>query len=625
MLALTAACGDSTSQPTTSAGSTDAGSSGTAAATTGGTTEAPGTSTTDAPTTSASTTNATSASTTSPVTATDPGSSGGTTGDPIDHYLEAEPLFAFGKIAEFDLTLPDTSVLSLTNEPKNFTLGDLKAKIDGQTYDLPSIGVRLKGNVGSFRELSQKAAFLFDFDRYTADQDLLGLTKLAVNNMVQDCSMQREILAYELFRDMGVPAPRAGYATVRVNGELYGLYTLVESADNKHFLKHWYGDNDGTLYEGAYGSDIQTDLIPSFDQDNGPDVALTDLFEFAAALDSFTDPKKYATDVAAILDLPNYLAFSATEIYLGHWDGYAWTKNNFFVHRRTSDMKWQFMPWGTDQTLRDHLDPFGGDGRLQMMCDASQPCRDQLAVAFGDAIDRAAALDLAGKAMQLSTVTAAAFAADPRKECNASDHTNSINGNIDFLNNRPNSVMDGLKCTNPGLVDNDKDGYSACIDDCNDNDAKVHPNAPEVCDLDDDNCNGIWDDDPKCPQCVNKDLPGPGTADFCFVGKNYLAAEAACLAKGGKMLSIHSLAIQDWTKTTAFAIANKEWWIGLDDIDQEGTFKWSDGTPLDYTYWNDGEPNNAGNEDCANLPPWTGGRWNDLPCDHVQPYVCRMP
>ena len=84
-------------------------------------------------------------------------------------------------------------------------------------------------------------------------------------------------------------------------------------------------------------------------------------------------------------------------------------------------------------------------------------------------------------------------------------------------------------------------------------------------------------------------------------------------------------AIQDWAKTTAFAINASEWWIGLDDLDQEGAFTWSDGTPLDFTAWNDGEPNNAGEEDCANLPAWNGGLWNDLPCDHVLPYICRMP
>ena len=146
--------------------------------------------------------------------------------------------------------------------------------------------------------------------------------------------MQRETLAYTLFRDAGVPAPRTGYAVVRVNGEPYGLYTTVETTDNNAYLDHWYGSSMGNLYEGAYGSDIVTDLVPSFDLDNGDDVAFADLFEWAAALDGMTDPATFPTEVDAIIDLDRYLAFAAAEIYLGHWDGYAWTRNNYFVYRQ---------------------------------------------------------------------------------------------------------------------------------------------------------------------------------------------------------------------------------------------------------------------------------------------------
>lgn len=597
------------------------GSSGEGSGSSGGSS---GTGTTGVASTSSTSGDPTEAGTQTVTSSGGSGSSSGTTGAP-DPYPEADALFAVDAIAELDITLSDNAILALNANPRVYTKGDLVAKIGGQVYELPEIGVRLKGVYGSFRTLDQKAAFLLNFDRYVPDQQLLGLEKLAVNNMVQDCSMQREILAYTLFRDAGVPSSRAGYATVRVNGELYGLYTTVEATDNEELLDHWFESSKGSLYEGAYGSDIVTELVPSFDLDNGPDVAFADLFEWAAALDGMTDPKTFAADVDAIVDLDRYLAFAAAEIYLGHWDGYAWTRNNYFVYRRPSDLRWLFMPWGTDQTLRQHLDPFGGQGRLEQMCAASQPCRDLLAGHFMDTVARVDALDLPGLAAQLAELTADAVAADPRKECDVPAHQQSVLDNIQFYADRKGTIAAGLLCTVPAAVDADKDGFSACIDDCDDNSAGVHPGAPEVCDLDDDNCNGVWDDDPKCPHCVTKDLPGPGTAAFCFVALDFTAARADCKAKGGDLLSIHSQAIQDWTVQQAFAIQASDWWMGLHDEAQEGSFVWTDGTPLDFTTWNEGEPNNAGNEDCASLPIWAGGLWNDLPCGATLPYVCRTP
>ncbi|MDC0722857.1 CotH kinase family protein [Nannocystis bainbridge] len=622
---------DATTTDATSDASETAPTTGTPGTTTS-TTDVPTTGTTDTSTTDAVTTSTTDATSTTTATTTDatattqePDTTSGTTGDP-DPYLEAEPLFAFGAMAEFDLTLSDEAIAALDADGKKYTKGDLVAKIDGQVYELTEIGVRLKGNYGSYRTLDQKAAFLLNFDRNVDDQRLLGLEKLAVNNMVQDCSMQREILGYSLFRDVGIAAPRAGHVVVRVNGEPYGLYTAVESVDNEPYLDHWYGSDKGSIYEGAYGSDIRTDLVPSFDQDNGDDLEFADLYDFATALDGMLDPAAFTSDVAAVLDLGRYLDFAATEIYLGHWDGYAWTRNNYYVHRPQEDgALWTFMPWGIDQILRDHLDPFGGDGRLAQMCAASQPCREQLADSFDHVLARVDALDLAGAAAELGASIAPAVAADPRKECSDGDNTNEIAGNVAFFMQRAASVQAGLACTIPSDVDLDGDGFSACTDDCDDNDPDVHPGAQEACDLDDDDCDGVWDDDPLCPHCVEKDLPGPGTAQLCFVALPFAQAEADCVTQGGHLLSIPDQATQDWAAAEAFMVANSDWWIGLNDIASEDDFVWTDGTALGFTAWNEGEPNNAGEEDCANLPAWSAGLWNDLPCDSPRPYICKTP
>ena len=62
----------------------------------------------------------------------------------------------------------------------------------------------------------------------------------------------------------------------------------------------------------------------------------------------------------------------------------------------------------------------------------------------------------------------------------------------------------------------------------------------------------------------------------------------------------------------------------------EGTFLWDDGTPVQLTNWNTGEPNDAGGaEDCIEIIGSLAGKWNDVPCAPTAtstigsyPFVC---
>lgn len=58
-------------------------------------------------------------------------------------------------------------------------------------------------------------------------------------------------------------------------------------------------------------------------------------------------------------------------------------------------------------------------------------------------------------------------------------------------------------------------------------------------------------------------------------------------------------------------------WIGFNDETTEGQFVWYDQSPVVYSNWAPGEPNNSGgNEDCVQIYPGGGnpGTWNDLNC-----------
>jgi hypothetical protein len=80
-------------------------------------------------------------------------------------------------------------------------------------------------------------------------------------------------------------------------------------------------------------------------------------------------------------------------------------------------------------------------------------------------------------------------------------------------------------------------------------------------------------------------------------------------------------------------------WMGASDSAVEGTWKWMGGPETGqqfwsgasggsavggrYSNWSAGEPNNAGNEDCAQFLSGGSAQWNDLPCSgaHLPAYV----
>merc|ERR1719193_2219528 len=96
-----------------------------------------------------------------------------------------------------------------------------------------------------------------------------------------------------------------------------------------------------------------------------------------------------------------------------------------------------------------------------------------------------------------------------------------------------------------------------------------------------------------------------------------------CIAQGANLVEITSEAEQAaiTAKIRAEGWSRFNFWIGLTDLDSEGTFKWLSGQAVNYTNWKSGEPNNRGHqggpEDCAHIGD--GGRtWNDMPCDDIE-------
>ena len=68
-----------------------------------------------------------------------------------------------------------------------------------------------------------------------------------------------------------------------------------------------------------------------------------------------------------------------------------------------------------------------------------------------------------------------------------------------------------------------------------------------------------------------------------------------------------------------------DYWIGLNDIQFEGSFKWvsPNSTPLFTDWGHRNEPNNSfGNEDCVVLSQRYKYEWNDRDCNTTAHFIC---
>ena len=102
---------------------------------------------------------------------------------------------------------------------------------------------------------------------------------------------------------------------------------------------------------------------------------------------------------------------------------------------------------------------------------------------------------------------------------------------------------------------------------------------------------------------------------FCYQNfntpKNYTAAATGCEARGGTLATASDVDGQEFV----LALKGKAdiIWLGLSDTLLEGTFRWEDGTRVNYTDWNARKPDHVNGEDCVRM--YQNGQWGDVSCN----------
>ncbi|XP_041036060.1 C-type lectin domain family 10 member A-like isoform X2 [Carcharodon carcharias] len=100
---------------------------------------------------------------------------------------------------------------------------------------------------------------------------------------------------------------------------------------------------------------------------------------------------------------------------------------------------------------------------------------------------------------------------------------------------------------------------------------------------------------------------------------NWDSAKQQCESENSHLIIINTEQEQNFIKKF---LENNPWgyWIGLTDGESEGNWKWVDGTPVSFTQWDQGEPNNWNdNENCAII---RASGWNDYSCSDQFRFIC---
>jgi hypothetical protein len=207
-----------------------------------------------------------------------------------------------------------------------------------------NVAVHLKGAAGSFRPVDFKPGLTLNFDKFAEGQRFHGLQKISLNNSVQDPAYISEKLCREIFLKAGVPVPRSDYAVVELNGRSFGLYVLAEGW-NKQFLKRYFKNVKGNLYDGSFGKDINRELPVNTGEKPDDQAELKPLY----ALCTNRDVATRWTKLAELMDLDRFITLQALEVMMWDWDGYAMNRNNYRLFHDLETGRLVFLPHGLDQ------------------------------------------------------------------------------------------------------------------------------------------------------------------------------------------------------------------------------------------------------------------------------------
>lgn len=219
---------------------------------------------------------------------------------------------------------------------------------------IPQVGFRVRGNTSRG---AGKKSFSIDFNDFIPGQKFKGLDNMNLVGNHNDPSQLRAWLSAQILKSAGLTVSRTSFVRLYINNEYKGLYMNNEAIDDEFIKDRFLGNASGNLYKCSWGSDLtylgNNSQAYQTTYDLKTNQSLNDysgLIHFIDVLNN-TSASEFACAIKEVFDVDSYLKTLVYEILIGHWDGYAANKNNYYLYQRPSDGKFIFIEYDMDNTF----------------------------------------------------------------------------------------------------------------------------------------------------------------------------------------------------------------------------------------------------------------------------------
>lgn len=254
--------------------------------------------------------------------------------------------------------------------------------VDGKEYK--EVGVHFRGQSSYFTvPAGYKRSLNLSLDFVHPDQDLQGYKTLNLLNSHEDPTFMHTVLYLHIARQF-IPAPKANWVRLVINGESWGLYVSAQQF-NAHFVQEHFPTektNAGSRWKvqgspaGRGGLEYLGNVRKAYEpiytlKSKNSDQAWEDLMELCRVLNE-TPISELTEALPKVLDVESALWFLALETTLLNNDGY-WIRASDYCLYCDAQGLFHIVPHDANETMGPGMGPGMGGMRRRGRSERERP------------------------------------------------------------------------------------------------------------------------------------------------------------------------------------------------------------------------------------------------------------